>query len=518
MTRVPEHRLSDIFDRFGFVVAIACSILIGSSVRAGQPVPNWPDATSVFGPRPLYCAGIKPTVIVDTFSAIDAASSPQRLQEISDALSEWKLEGISYAAYYSMGNIESDPNSSLYLAIWAGAQSLDLDGSPKGPLSITHQIWRDYLIDSAKIAIDVGAEYILLDVATLGLDSFDDEALAGFQGYLAAQYTASDLTAMGVADAATFDYRQFLLGQGYTTSNSVLSNAPNDSLWEAWVDHHHALERNFFVQWTSTLAAYAASRGQVVHLAVNRSTWGSGGNTQWNTADLMDITMAETFLDDLGYPFRNLSFDYKISLALGKRFWSWNEPGNTTFPANPPSTDHLGQLFTAETFANGGLNQISMVWSDFFQNGRRVDHLVPYYDFPDRHPQLFNLPEDGEIGILYSQAGETLDSGPMGRAFRSGVAILEASHRPYDVLFTGSAMPPLAASDLAAYKAVLLPDTRYLSDAEVALLEGYLSSGGTLIGTGRIGDRDETGAAATRAITTLLLDYPACSFRRPAAK
>jgi len=467
---------------------------------------NYCDALSVFGPRPDYSSGIKPTMIVDEFSFIDNSLTDTRKQQIKNQISAWQADGIKYGAYYGLQTVESELDETI-------DKGLDLDGSELNIHPITAQGQQDYLINSGKLAIDLGSEYIFLDVAWINaFNSFDEETIENYRIYLSSNYSTEELSTMGVSDIATFNYAQHLRDQGYTNIESLRSNTPEDLLWEAWEQYHHDFERTWFTTWGNTLREYAQRHyGRDLLLGGNRNVY--DGNAAWYVADLMDYTLAETFLDNLGYPYHTLSFAYKTSLSLRKRFWSWNFPANTT-SLNGTGSDWnqaitlLDQLFTAETFANGGLAQVPMGWVQYLRDNQTVELLIPYYTFALSHPELYNLDNLSEVAILYSEPGESIDPTFKGRSFRGAVGMMEQAHFTYDVVFAGGKYTTdnLVLSALTPYKAIMLPDTRYLTDNQVSVLEEYLSQGGILVGIGTIGDKNEKGESVSRDFSNIFTE------------
>jgi len=467
---------------------------------------NYCDALSVYGPRPDYSSGIKPTMIVDEFSFIDNSLTDTRKQEIKDQISEWQADEIKYGAYYGLQTIESELDETI-------DKGLDLDGSELNIHPITRQDQQEYLINSGKLAIDLGSEYIFLDVAWINaFNSFDEETIENFRIYLSSNYTTEELNTMGVSDIAIFNYAQYLRDQGYTNIESLRANTPEDLLWEAWEQYHHDFERTWFTTWGNTLREYAQSNyGRDLLLGGNRNVY--DGNAAWYVADLMDYTLAETFLDNLGYPYHTLSFAYKTSLSLGKRFWSWNFPANTgslngTGSPWDQTITLLDQLFTAETFANGGLAQIPMGWVQYLRDNQTVELLIPYYSFALSHPELYNHENLSEVAVLYSEPGESIDPTYQGRSFRGAIGMMEQTHFTYDVVFAGgkNTTDNLVLNELTPYKAVMLPNTQYLTDNQVSVLEEYLSQGGILVGIGNIADKNEKGESISRDFTDIFTE------------
>jgi len=440
-------------------------------------------------------------VIVDDFGWIDRTLTGQQRWVISNSIAGWALEGVAYGAYLANGQVESvakdDP------ALKAVASAVDLDGSTGNWMVFTRRGYADYLVESAKLAVDLGASWVLLDNASpdLGVLSFDDESVAGFREHLAIAFTGEELEAMGVTEVEAFDYRAHLLAAGYVDMASLQANPPGDGLWGAWLEHNRLLERRFFSEWTTAVREHGRDQHhREVYLGANRYV----AARQWDNLDLLDVGIAETFLDTLGYPDRHLIHVCKTARNFGTRFWSWNFPANTTSLNgngsvwDPPRITESDKIFAAETLAAGGLVQDPTGWVGFHSQPGVVHPLRAFYQFPSRQPGLFNQVEDGQFAILYSESGEVVDESATTGAFRGAVKLLVDLHWPFDVLFAAhperrDGVDLLSLSGLERYDAVWLPNTRGLTDEQVALLEAYVNGGGTVIGFGQVADRDAQG-------------------------
>lgn len=467
------------------------------------------NSLTLFGPRPIFAAGGATRVVVDDFGWIDYTVTPQQRWVISNSIAGWAQEGVAYAAYYANGQVESSAKDDP--ALQSVAAAIDLDGSPGNSMVFTRQGFVDYLIESGKLAIDLGATYLLLDNAApdLATLSFDDESIAGFRSYLGTNFTTGELSSLGVGDVNSFDYRTHLLDAGYTDIASLQNNPPNDELWKAWTEHNRRLERRFFEQWTATLREYGQTNyGRAIYFGANRYITAR----QWDNIDLLDFGIAETFLDTLGYPNRDLIPTDKTMRNFGKRFWSWNFPANTTTLNgnasvwDPPKFTESDKIFVAETWAAGGLVQDPLGWVAFHNYQRYADPMLAFYQFPTKQPALFNHPEDGQFAVLYSEAGEINAEWETTPSFQGAVKLLVDLHWPFDVVFAGhparrDGNDLLTLAQLQKYDAVVLPNTRYLTDQQVAILEQYVNDGGTIIGFGAVADRDENGNDVSGART-----------------
>jgi len=254
-----------------------------------------------------------------------------------------------------------------------------------------------------------------------------------------------------------------------------------------------SLERSFFKQWADQLRAYGlANYNRPIYLSTNRYIKARG----WDVLDLFDHGVAETFLDSLGWPYGHLAFVNKTIVNFDKKFWSWNFPAHT----EATNSNESARLFAAETFAAGGLVQhgSGSSWSGFHHKKERMDFLRSFLQFPTLQPTAFNLAEAGQFAVLYSEIGEANDPGSTTASFRGTTYLLTDMQWMFDVVFAAhpnrrEGNELLTLAQLQRYDAVILPNTRYLTDAQIVLLEQYANAGGILIGFGTIADNDHTG-------------------------
>ena len=106
--------------------------------------------------------------------------------------------------------------------------------------------WIDYAYASTLMAADGGLNGMWTDNFSpwdsFGLapvkNAFGEWSVAGFRGYLKAHFTPSTLTAMGIADTATFDVRNALRAQAKTWTGIDITD-PDHAIWRdpRWRDH-----------------------------------------------------------------------------------------------------------------------------------------------------------------------------------------------------------------------------------------------------------------------------------------
>ncbi len=475
------------------LILISAILFLSAGMVYAAVTPSPTDSRTLFGSRPIFSPGGSIKVIVDDFGWIDYTLTPQQREIIKNSIADWEAQGIAYGTYYALQHLETSASDDPDLK--AVALPTNLDGTTGSNFSIARQGFLDYMIASGKLAIDLGASYFFIDEAAGAIStlSFDSETVAAFNTYLTANYTAGEISAFDITDVSNFDYANHLRANGWSNSTQVQNQPPTDSLYKAWLAYMLSVERNFFNQWTAQLRAYGlANYNRTIYLSANRYTGARG----WDILDLFDYAVAETFLDSLGWPYGHLAFINKTIVNFDKKFWSWN------FPAHTEATDsnESARLFAAETFAAGGLVQhgSGSSWSGFHHKKERMDFLRSFLQFPTLQPTAFNLSEAGQFAVLYSEIGEVDDPGSTTSSFRGATYLLTDMQWMFDVIFAAhpnrrDGNELLSLTQLQLYDAVILPNTRYLTDAQIVLLEQYVNAGGILIGFGTIADNDHTG-------------------------
>ena len=475
-----------------YAVLIVVALL--STAPISETIISLPtDSGTVFGPRPIYSPGGAIKVIVDDFGWIDYTVTPEQREVIKSSIEDWEAQGIAYGTYYAMQHLETSAKDDPDLR--AVALPTTLEGSTGSNFSMARQGYLDYMVDSGKLAIDLGTSYIFMDEAagSISAMSFDSTTISGFNSYLSDNYTAVEIASLGISNVSNFDYADHLRANGWSTSSQFRNQPPTGSLYKAWLGYMRSLERNFFKQWADQLRAYGlANYNRIIYLSGNRYTGARG----WDILDLFDFGMAETFLDSLGWPYGHLTFVNKTIANFDKKFWSWNFPAHT----EATNSNESARLFAAETFAAGGLVQhgSGSSWSGFHHKKERMDFLRSFLQFPTLQPTAFNLAEAGQFAVLYSEIGEANDPGSTTASFRGTTYLLTDMQWMFDVVFAAhpnrrEGNELLTLAQLQRYDAVILPNTRYLTDAQIVLLEQYANAGGILIGFGTIADNDHTG-------------------------
>ena len=489
------------------------------SVIYANPSPeDSPSATSIFGTNPIYSPGIKPTIIINEFSIIDNTLTQQKKDEYKKKIGEWALADIEYAASYNLTQIMSNLRYTLVSGAQVNPDGTLVTGDDMGKtfyyMSPTRQAFKDYLIESGKLAIDLGATHLFLNTANLDFNilSFDNEIIIAFANSI---------------NEPNYDIRTLIVSAGYLKTHQIDINdsvLTSDEHWLKWISFKDAIARDFYSGWSTALKAYAENENKTINLTANRSiestnTINDTNNIEsWITDNLLDYTLSNISLNTLDYPNKNINFAYKTSIAINKRFLSTNFPNNTDAlddinginnSDNQPA-NNTDRLFIAQTFANGGLSQLGGAgWDNFINHNIKPIVTKSDYHFIQSHPEFFNLDEASDIGLLYGEYSISNDPSGLAESFKGASYLLSDAHRLWDVVFaadinrTGFGIDPLSLTKLNKYKAIVIPHTQHLSDSQVNVIEAYLNldASHTVIGFNTIATHTEINQIAPTSRT-----------------
>lgn len=484
------------------------------------------DGLDIMAYNLYYNPRLKPTVIIDLYPNL---CFDEDVELTAPQLNDLHSRDIKYMAYYPFNAIECNANrlQERFPDVVANGTVIDLNGS-KGLYTINRLAFRNFLINVTKKAIDAGADAVAYDVAIYNQYSFDPESLEGFRTYLDDVYSDSYLLSeYNITDISIFDFGQYLRDLGYNTSSEVQDNILGQQLpsglWIDWERYLKGMETDFIQLLSTELKNYALTNyDREFYIALNKYGTSAFVN-HWRTIDYVDIFAGETFIDDNNYPQTNMVPVYKASLSKGKRFWSWNWPGNYT-----AGNYDLTSIFIAEAYASGGggLSQggIDRNWDNPVKN-QYNSNVIPTYRFALSHPELFRnasaLDPESEVAILYALPTYTasVDAGGDNayngfRDYSGAVYLLSDSHLLFDVVFGGDNYrinDTLTLSQLSDYGVVLLPNSYALTDNQVEVLKNYASDGGVLVGIGETGTYNATWSAVNRTDWTGFFNHTGVS-------
>ncbi|MGI3786509.1 MAG: hypothetical protein ACRYG2_37675, partial [Janthinobacterium lividum] len=183
--------------------------------------------------------------------------------------------------YFPDGLVNSDGEQVTDL--WSEIASRDLNGDPLHAHWVevpgigqqcyladrTNPVWREYLKAIIRIQIDAGAPGIQLDESDLPLLSmryggcFCKDCMKGFRAYL--QALAEPPVELAGMDLASFDYRTWVLGQGYQAGSAPQSLPLADHYIQFLMD----ASVETFTEIARYVRQYAAETGRAVRVAGN---------------------------------------------------------------------------------------------------------------------------------------------------------------------------------------------------------------------------------------------------------
>ena len=407
-------------------------------------------------------------------------------------------------------------------------------------LSNASDNWLEFMLGVVRTQAGAGTTGIAFDegwgsLGPGGAHDFGPAIMSGFRDYLEARYTPDELAAKGISDITTFDWLEEIKampvfvdtqsdpGQYFTerwwsevlgrpveagetwTGDTfkftfgdrvaraqplvglVISETPSD------LDYFNRMRlREVYEAISDTGKAAGAEAGHPWYLSINGYNdlgWGNAAVT----AAVADLPMGELSTRDGRWPERNFTSFFKTMAGMGRRFSPMFYPGQVLTPHGDGDTP-LTVTFLADVYASGGVAQS--------QDNRSDDAVDRFFNLIQSDPGLLAT-TDNEVGLYYSLGNHM---GDVGRApvevgtFYGAARLLEDSHLSYDVLYQGDPdMGPgtvrwvdrqVTPEQLAGYSLIVLPDTRHMTDAEVANLQGYLDGGGRLVVFGEAGTRD----------------------------
>ncbi|MHA1859509.1 MAG: hypothetical protein ACTSVF_00170, partial [Candidatus Asgardarchaeia archaeon] len=463
------------------------------------------NALEIPAGNPAEMYPIRETMAIDLWPGL---YFPKEVEVYRPLIEDLHAQGIKYMIYRNFYGVTDVNYTHLceyypdFNAVNAGF--IDLDGNPYivgydpygTPIfraSTSRPYWQGFLINSTKLAIDAGADAVVFDVGFGHYPpselSFDPDSIAGFREFLAEKYTSEELDSkFNITDISTFDFSQYLRDLGYDADSlrDALTQGTSlggyaDLLWSEWHEFHLKVLVEFYKRLYIELKGYAQNKGRNFYIFSNIY---HGLDPQYNILyliDYLDGIYAEIFFDDLDYPNRTPETVYKVAYSLGRKYIPMTSPSENS---------ELYALYISEIFACGS-------WTGGVKN------YTSYLLFVNSHPEFFGKEQDGEIGLVYSLASSENYS-----SFEGAFYLLSDIQRSFDVIVFGDNKwfnESLTLDDLLRYRAILLPNTGYLTDKQVELLLNYTEKGGILIGIGSVGRRNETGGVVSSEARTTFI-------------
>jgi hypothetical protein len=375
-------------------------------------------------------------------------------------------------------------------------------------------VWREYLKAVIRIQIDAGVDGIQLDEAELPITSiqyggcFCKDCMKQFAEYLAGLDTTPPQ--LEGVDLAGFHYGRWLLAQGF----DFKQERERSPLFE----HYMRFQRRAITRYFGELADHAREYGR----SVGRDVLVSG-----NFFNVFEHYYAlEPKTDLVITEMRNTRdrqpawYRYVAGFAGEKPVIVVENPYGGVVPE---LIEQLGRgrghdrfrLSVYEAYALGA--SMSLPYGSWMGSEIEDSFYAPHDlcteigEFLAGHESLYSKRSAAEIGVVFS-VESSLAQEEAARAalannrlnvlpdrlppFWAACEALCDAVAPYDVvMFPDGTLRPdtLTASDLARYRALVLPDCGFLTPDQAGTLLGYLDAGGQIIVSGRLGENLDAG-------------------------
>lgn len=451
-----------------------------------------------------------------------APASTVGLREFSSDAgpASWK----PFRHYFPDGLVNSDGEQVTDL--WEEVVSRDLEGNPlrahwvevdgKGQVCYladrNNPVWREYLKAVVRIQIDAGAPGIQLDETDVPLlairygGCFCKDCVKGFRAYLQGlPRTPEELTGV---ELGTFDYRAWLLEQGYRTGV-----APQTfPLYEHYTRFQEFSVAETFRELTSYVREYAAAKNHPIRLAGNFYDCAPYYDAMVDEVDVLVTEMRETTYQQPWY------FRHGVGLSRGKPLVAVENPygGVTEELLEKLQDGRARDLFRLTIFEASAMGaNMSLPYGSWLGTEVKDSYWVPRAlavevgQFLKSIDDVTSNVSEHSTAVIYSVASmmrSTIDSDQFfdgdrwykrveakdarPASYWELVEHLSRSTRVFDtVVFPDEELraTDVSAADLGQYTTVVLPDAWNVSAGQHELLVDFADRGGRVIVHGAYG-------------------------------
>jgi hypothetical protein len=371
-------------------------------------------------------------------------------------------------------------------------------------------VWREYLKAIIRIQIDAGVDGIQLDEAELPITSFQyggcfcKDCMKGFRQYLKDMPEEQLPKELRGVDLENFHYGEWLLALGHDFKNQR-EGAP--IFWE-----YHRYQTRQIAKYFGELAdyarEYAAGKGRKVLVSGNFFNLVA----HWYYAMEPKVDLIITEMRNTRYR-QPAWYRYVAGFATGKPVIVAENPYGGVVPELVDMLKHgkgydLFRMSLYEAAALGANMSVPYgAWmGSVIQDSFHPPHelCVEIQKFLADHEYLYSHKTASETAVVYSvetefqrESGrgifadnrynqETSEIGPFWQACEA----LSDAVQPYDVLFFPDGdlrADTSTAENLSQYRTIILPDCRYLTNAQAQLLRDFLEKDGRLLVMGELG-------------------------------
>ena len=371
-------------------------------------------------------------------------------------------------------------------------------------------VWREYLKAVIRIQIDAGVDGIQLDEAELPITTFQyggcfcKDCMKGFRQYLKDLPPEQLPGELNGVNLDTFHYGDWLLSQGFDFKTKRESTP---LFWE----YHRYQTRQIF-RYFSELAdyarEYAGQKGRKVLVSGNFFNLVA----HWYYAMEPKVDLIITEMRNTRYR-QPAWYRYVAGFAASKPVIVAENPYGGVVP-DLIQMLKVGQgydLFRMSLYEAAALGANMSVpygaWmGSVIQDSFHPPHelCVEIQKFLADHEYLYSYKTASETAVIYSVETEfqresgrgtfadnryNQETSEVGLFWQVCEALSNAA-QPYDVLFFPDGAlraDTLTPENLVQYQTIILPDCRYLTQAQSQLLRDYLKRGGYLFVMGELG-------------------------------
>jgi hypothetical protein len=341
-----------------------------------------------------------------------------------------------------------------------------------GPKTFTgccnHPAFRKLFFDDAKRLVDAGVDSLHVDdwemnaswVRHAGV-CFCDACRSGFRDWLGQRHTADELTALGIADLATFDYREHLKTNGVPDAAIYRARYRTLPLTPDFADFQIESLRAFFKEFRKRLDAW--SQEKYIPVSVN------GLLTPLRTDHVLYGIDVVDFLH--GESSQNADYQTATEYVFGAMI---AEAAGLTQVISPiPRSTARTRAAIATTYA---LGQPHLVPWDLYMGSDATGIQPRYFGTRDQYGDLYDFIRDQRASLdAYASASEigVLVNGDEPGAYLDYCLKLAARQIPFHIILGASryARVPVRADDLHGLRLLveLSPAATFCPEDQAAL-------------------------------------------------
>ena len=361
--------------------------------------------------------------------------------------------------------------------------------------------YRHYLMYQLRRVLEAGTDWLMIDSAIPTIAAlnaryggcFCRHCLAGFREYLKTVLSFADCASLGIDNLDTFDYRDFLLAQGYTDERyraEILAFPPVIPLAGAFFDYQWQEVNALF----HSFKRYAREFDADLPMSSNSPFYWAEFTYAIDAHDFYTNEMEYRAPEEEILPTEPI-YTFKLADALGRLVAITGVPRAFEPCRIIDRPGHI-RLWIAQAYAYGHVFMVpDKMWTLRFKGEPdRWYHSKPgdyedLYHFVRDYPELFDDYESvATVALVFSNnavrqyLGDRLSSGHLGGQNRSAprtdlyeaLIALSQANVPFRLIIAGDdwVEDRLLEADLEAYRAVVRFSPSFLSDEQESKLYG----------------------------------------------